>query len=102
MRCRSTCGRPCGPAAPTRPVRHVIALAGTALISGCGAASAPPAVSPVAMTSPVRPALVSAAQLARLPMATTFGRSPAAPQDPDPFRPESGIVLHPTVREVVY
>ena len=55
------------------------------------------------MTPPViLPAHVSAAQLARLPMATTFGRSPAAPQDPDPFKPETGIVLHPTAKEVVY
>jgi hypothetical protein len=35
-------------------------------------------------------------------MATTFGRSPAAPQDPDPFALETGIVLHPTVTRVVY
>jgi lipoprotein-anchoring transpeptidase ErfK/SrfK len=35
-------------------------------------------------------------------MATTFGRSPSAPQDPDPFKSETGIVLHPTVTEVAY
>jgi lipoprotein-anchoring transpeptidase ErfK/SrfK len=57
---------------------------------------------PAAKTAAVLPARVSAAQLARLPMATTFGRSPAAPQDPDPFKPETGIVLHPTANEVVY
>jgi lipoprotein-anchoring transpeptidase ErfK/SrfK len=102
MRCRPTCGRQGRPAATTRPVRRVIALAGAALISGCSAASAPHAGSAVAMTSPVRPALVSAAQLTRLPVATTFSSSPAAPQDPDPFRSETGIVLHPTVKAVVY
>ena len=28
--------------------------------------------------------------------------SAAAPQDPDPFAPETGTVLHPTVTQVVY
>jgi len=50
----------------------------------------------------VLPSHVSAAQLARLPMATTFGRSPQAPRDPDPLGPETGIVLHPTVTRVAY
>jgi lipoprotein-anchoring transpeptidase ErfK/SrfK len=54
------------------------------------------------MTPLVLPARVSAAQLARLPMATTSGRSPAAPRDPDPFQAETGIVLHPAAKQVVY
>jgi hypothetical protein len=45
---------------------------------------------------------LSAAQLARLPAATTFGKLSGAPQDPDPFAPEMGIVLHPTAKRVVY
>jgi lipoprotein-anchoring transpeptidase ErfK/SrfK len=102
MRRRSTCGCKCRPAARTKPVKRVIALAGAGLISGCGAARTPHAPLPAAATPPVLPVHVSAAQLARLPMATTFGRSPAAPQDPDPFKPETGTVLHPTVKEVVY
>ncbi len=103
MRRRSTCGRQCRAAASTKPVKRVIALAGIGLISGCGAASTPHAVPPAAMTPKVvLPAHVSAAQLAQLPLATTFGRSPAAPQDPDPFKPETGMVLHPTAKEVVY
>jgi hypothetical protein len=48
------------------------------------------------------PMHVSAAQLARLPRATTFGRSPLAPRDPDPFQPEPGIVLHPIATQVIY
>jgi lipoprotein-anchoring transpeptidase ErfK/SrfK len=102
MRCRSTCGRRCRDAARAKPLRRVITLAGAGLISGCGAASTPPAVPAAAVAPPVLPAYVSAAQLTRLPVATTFGRSPTAPQDPDPFRPETGIVLHPTAKEVVY
>jgi lipoprotein-anchoring transpeptidase ErfK/SrfK len=102
MRRRSRCGRQRPATARTTLVRRVIALAGTGLVAGCGAASTPHAVSPAATTAPVLPARVSAAQLARLPMATTFGRSPSAPQDPDPFKPETGIVLHPTVKEVLY
>jgi L,D-transpeptidase catalytic domain len=82
----------------------MIALAAAALVVGCGAASprhgARPRVPPLPV-SPV-PTRVSAAQLARLPLATTFGRSPGAPPDPDPFKPETGIVLHPTVTQVVY
>jgi lipoprotein-anchoring transpeptidase ErfK/SrfK len=99
---RSTCGRQCRAAAWTMPAKRVIALACAGLISGCGAASTPHAVSTTVMTPLVLPAHVSAAQLARLPMATTFGRSLAAPQDPDPFKPETGTVLHPRVKEVVY
>jgi hypothetical protein len=37
-----------------------------------------------------------------MPMATTFDSSPLAPRDPDPFNPETGIVLHPTVTQVIY
>ncbi len=51
---------------------------------------------------PVQPVRISPGQLARLPIATTLGRSPAAPQDPAPREPETGIVLHPTVTQVIY
>jgi hypothetical protein len=50
----------------------------------------------------VQPRRTSAVQLARLPMATTFGTTPAAPRDPAPFAPETGIVLHPSTTRVVY
>ncbi|MGO8885458.1 MAG: L,D-transpeptidase [Streptosporangiaceae bacterium] len=84
-----------------KPLLPVITLAIVALVSACGASSSPRAVTPTA-SPPVLPMRVSRGQMARLPMATTFGRSPAAPQDPDPFALETGIVLHPTVTRVVY
>lgn len=77
---------------------RAIALATMALVSACGTAGSPRGGSP----RTVLPMRVSAAQMSRLPLATTYARSPSAPQDPQPFRPETGIVLHPTVRQVVY
>jgi lipoprotein-anchoring transpeptidase ErfK/SrfK len=44
----------------------------------------------------------SAAQTPRLPMATTYGTTPAAPQDPTPFARETGIVVHPATTRVIY
>jgi L,D-transpeptidase catalytic domain len=75
------------------------------LAAGCGAAASPPRVAlPAASASahPVQPVTLSAAQIARLPAATTFGRLPGVPRDPDPFEPETGVVLHPTVTRVIY
>jgi lipoprotein-anchoring transpeptidase ErfK/SrfK len=74
------------------------ALAMVALVAGCSAANASHAASPPA----VLPVAVSAAELARLPAATTDTTSSDAPRDPDPFQPETGNVLHPTVSQVVY
>jgi lipoprotein-anchoring transpeptidase ErfK/SrfK len=51
---------------------------------------------------PSPPPNVSAAQIARLPMATTYATTPTAPQDPAPFAPETGTVLHPTATQVIY
>jgi len=45
---------------------------------------------------------VPAAQIARLPAATTYGTTAAAPPDPAPFAPETGFVLHPEATRVVY
>lgn len=78
--------------------RSLVTLAIAAAVSACGSGGTQPGTAP----QPVPPVHVSAAQLARLPIATTFGRSPTAPQDPDPFHAETGIVLHPTVTQVVY
>jgi lipoprotein-anchoring transpeptidase ErfK/SrfK len=69
------------------------AAAIAALATGCGTAGPLP---------PVQPIRVSAAQLARLPAATTEGATPTAPTDPAPFAPETGIVLHPEATRVVY
>lgn len=82
--------------------RTVAKLCGTLLI-GVSAAACASGGSPIsAARRPVQPMHVSAGQLARLPVATTLGRSPMAPQDPAPRQPETGIVLHPTVTQVIY
>jgi hypothetical protein len=44
----------------------------------------------------------SATRTARLTMATTYGTTPTAPQDPAPFEPETAIVIHPTTTRVIY
>jgi hypothetical protein len=92
----------------------VITLAIASLTSGCGTAVPPTAVPPatvppatvpptaIASPQPVQPMRVSAVQLARLPMATTFGTTSAAPRDPAPFTPETGIVLHPATTRLIY
>ena len=99
MRCRSECLRHCRAAARTKPARRLTALAVAALVSACGTATLARTVPPAAVRLPVP---VSSAQLARLPMATTFSTSRWAPQDPSRFKPETGIVLHPTVTRAVY
>jgi lipoprotein-anchoring transpeptidase ErfK/SrfK len=76
----------------------VIALASAVLASGCGTAVHPHAAPP----APRQPPNVSAAQTARLPVATTYATTPTAPQDPAPFAPETGTVLHPTATQVIY
>jgi lipoprotein-anchoring transpeptidase ErfK/SrfK len=68
------------------------------LAAGCGAAGPSPAATP----PPLPPMSVSAAQLALLPAATTYGTTPAAPADPAPFAPETGLVLHPEATRAVY
>jgi lipoprotein-anchoring transpeptidase ErfK/SrfK len=35
-------------------------------------------------------------------MATTYGTTPAAPTDPAPFKPETGIVIHPAAARTIY
>src|SRR5487761_1019380 len=95
----------------TRLVAPLIALAMVVLVSACGASSpgsaspgsaSPGSASPDSSARPVLPVHISAARIARLPIATTFGKSPGAPRDPDPFEPETGIVLHPTGTRVIY
>jgi hypothetical protein len=77
----------------------VITAAIAALAAGCGTASRPHAA---ATPLPMQPREVSAAQMARLPMATTNGTTPSAPPDPAPFAAETGIVLHPMATRVLY
>jgi len=81
----------------------VITAAFAALATGCGT-TVPPHAAPAhaAPATPVAPMRVSARQMARLPAATTYGTTPAAPPDPTPFAPETGAVLHPEGTLVVY
>jgi lipoprotein-anchoring transpeptidase ErfK/SrfK len=50
----------------------------------------------------VQPVQVSAAELAKLPRATTFTSVPSAPSDPAPFTVSSGLVVRPLTPQVVY
>jgi lipoprotein-anchoring transpeptidase ErfK/SrfK len=50
----------------------------------------------------VSPVPVSAAEMRKLPQATTFTSIPAAPKDPDPFAATGGAVIHPLVKQVIY
>jgi lipoprotein-anchoring transpeptidase ErfK/SrfK len=83
-----------------RLVALVVASSTVALLSGCGTSGL--TGSPAASSRIVQPLRVSAARMARLPAATTFGRLRGAPLDPDPFSPETGVVIHPTVARAVY
>ena len=75
-----------------------ITAAFAALATGCGT-TVPTHAAPAAPVAPMR---VSARQMARLPAATTYGTTPAAPPDPAPFAPETGTVLHPGATLAVY
>lgn len=88
-RCR-TAGRVAGVTAITATV--------AALATGCGTT----VPSHAAPATPIQPMRVSSAQMARLPAATTYETTPAAPPDPAPFAPETGIVLHPEATRAVY
>jgi lipoprotein-anchoring transpeptidase ErfK/SrfK len=50
----------------------------------------------------VLPVPVTAAELAKLPSATTYGTTPAAPPDPSPFAVTSGLVVRPLMTVVLY
>jgi lipoprotein-anchoring transpeptidase ErfK/SrfK len=61
---------------------------------------------PGRQTAPAQPAVapvrVSAAELARLPRATTFARIRSAPEDQAPFALTGGLVVHPREPQVLY
>jgi L,D-transpeptidase catalytic domain len=73
---------------------EVADLTGAARTTGSPQASAQPGL--------LQARRSAAPRTARLAMATTYGTTPAAPQDPAPFKPETGIVLHPTATRVIY
>jgi len=68
-------------------------------LSGC---SHQPGHETAQAQSAVAPVCVSAAELARLPRATTFTRIPAAPLDQTPFALTGGLVVHPLEPQVLY
>ena len=94
------CARSGRPVTNSRLVALVIASSLAALLPGC----ATPVLtgSPAVLSRVVQPLRVSAARLARLPAATTFGQLRGAPLDADPFSPETGVVIHPTAARAVY
>jgi hypothetical protein len=55
-----------------------------------------------AQSQPAQTVHLSATQTSQLPLATTYGTTPAAPQDPAPFAAETGTVVHPTTTRVIY
>ena len=100
---RSLFGRP-GHAVvrSTEAIACCTMLAVVTLAAACGTDVPPDAGSPSVSPGPVTPVAVSAAQVARLPLATTFARLRGAPQDSEPFEPVDGVVSHPTAPQVVY
>ena len=68
-------------------------------LSGCGN---PPGHETAPAQPAIAPVRVSAAELARLPRATTFARIRSAPVDQDPFALTGGLVVHPLTPQVLY
>jgi lipoprotein-anchoring transpeptidase ErfK/SrfK len=99
MRDHSRPGRPRRRAARSAAAVTALTAAVAALAAGCSGTPGPPHPAPPPPAAPVH---VPAALLARLPAATTYGTTPAAPTDPAPFAPETGTVLHPDATRVVY
>ena len=69
-------------------------------VTGAVRAAGPPQASPQPRSQ--QAARSSATRTARLAMATTYGTTPAAPTDPAPFKPETGIVIHPVANRAIY
>lgn len=86
------------------------AAAGVALAALCAGLLAvalsgsgpPPGGTAAAAQRVVLPVHVPAAELGRLPRATTYTSIPAAPLDPSPFALSSGLVVRPLAAQVVY
>lgn len=89
----------------TRAVAGASAAAGLIAVAatGCGSSgSAASADEPSSASGAAKARPVSAAQLARLPQATTFGTVRGAPVDPEPSASLDGTVLHPAKDTAVY
>ena len=88
----------CRIAGRTKPLMRLIALCFVALLTACSAASSPDAASP----RPALPVHVSAARIARLPVATTYATTAHGSAGSSPVRGGTGTVLHPTTTRVIY
>jgi lipoprotein-anchoring transpeptidase ErfK/SrfK len=77
----------------------LVAVVGGVLAATFGGSSAPTGPGSEHLVPPAR---VSAAELAKLPRATTYASIPAAPLDPAPFAVTGGLVVHPRIPQIVY
>jgi lipoprotein-anchoring transpeptidase ErfK/SrfK len=87
------------------PAAGRVALAGVGvavLAAGLSGCSHQPGRQTAPAQSAVAPVRVSAAELARLPRATTFARIRSAPADQAPFALTGGLVVHPREPQVLY
>ena len=83
----------------------IVAVGVGALVVGIGRSSGQDAGAgqqEAAAQPTVLPVRVSAAELAKLPRATTFTSIAAAPLDQDPFALTGGVVVHPLAAQVLY
>jgi len=82
----------------------VAVAAGAAVVATISSNSGTAHGSPVpgAVEHFVQPVRVSAAEIAKLPRASTFTSTPAAPLDPAPFAATSGLVVRALTPQVVY
>jgi lipoprotein-anchoring transpeptidase ErfK/SrfK len=71
-----------------------------AALAGCGGQAGHAAAAQAPRV--VAPAAVPAADLPRLPQATTYTTIAAAPPDPSPAAVTSGLVVHPHASEILY
>jgi lipoprotein-anchoring transpeptidase ErfK/SrfK len=108
---RLSAGRLAGAGDGTAVVRQFLAgharqsvAAGAVLVAVAGGVLAATSGGPGAAAGEhvVSPAGVSAAELAKLPRATTYASIPAAPLDPAPFAVTGGLVVHPRTPQIVY
>jgi len=92
-----------GHARPATATGAVLAAAVVAVLAvTLSRSSAPPGHGASSAQRLVLPVGVSAAELARLPRATTYASIPAAPGDPAPFALTSGLVVHPLAPQTLY
>lgn len=80
----------------------VVVVAAVLVTTLGGSGGSPGSAAPGAGQPIVPPAHVSAADLAKLPQATTFTSTPKAPVDPAPFGLTDGLVVRPLAPQVVY